>query len=50
MQINKIGSLYIIKGHAINRYFTASGMTAKEALAKLFQEIAIERTLKAWNK
>lgn len=50
MQINKIGSLYIARGHYQNTYITASGSSLAETLANLFKEIAIQRSLLAWNK
>lgn len=49
MKIEKIGQLYVIRGRYCKRYFTACGQTASEAIASLWSEIAIIRSLTAWN-
>ena len=50
MKIEKIGNLYIIKGHAQSHYFTAYGLTIGQALTQLMREIAIQRSLSAWSR
>lgn len=50
MFIQRIGGLYIVKGHYDGVFMTASGSNLQDLLAKLFSEIAIYRSLKAWNK
>lgn len=50
MKIENINGLYIIRGHYSGTYFTASGLSLSDLLTKLFSEIAVYRSLKAWNK
>ena len=49
MKIQNIGGLYIIRGHYGGHYFTASGFSFNEVIASLGREIAIYRSLKAWQ-
>ena len=49
MKIENIGGLYIIRGHYDGVYITASGLDRVSLLDKLFSEIAIYRSLKAWK-
>jgi len=49
MKIENIGGLYIIRGHYDGVYITASGASVASLLDKLFSEIAIYRSLKAYE-
>ena len=49
MTIEKIGALYIGKARFGGSFFTAVELTRVEVLKRLFQDIAIYRSAKAWE-
>lgn len=50
MQLYKVKDTYIIRGHYNNIFMSATAQTARDALKSIFEQIAIIRSLIAWNK
>jgi len=49
MSIEKIDGQYIASGNYNGQYFKAVGISVMDALAWLFSEIAVARSVKAWK-